>query len=148
MPAEASELTTTARMGGFRPRRVQSGHAAMPADRWIPAIPLAELGPTPAGVVLEGVPIVIFRDAAGAPRALLDRCPHRWVPLSMGACERGRIVCAYHGWAFDGAGACVRIPSNLAPEGPPLPRPMAMAYEVEVRDGRVWVRLDAAGTPP
>lgn len=117
----------------------------MPADRWIEALPTAALGRAPAGVVLEGVPVVLFRGEDGRPRALLDRCPHRWVPLSMGTCEQGKIVCAYHGWAFDGDGMCRRIPSNLAPEGPPLPRPMASAYEVEDRDGRLWVRLPAAG---
>ena len=113
----------------------------MPDPTWIEALPTAHLGAAPAGVVLGGVPVVLFRDAAGRPRALLDRCPHRWIPLSLGTCERGRVVCAYHGWAFDGEGACRRIPSNLDPEGPPLPRPMATAFEVEERDGRLWVRV-------
>ncbi len=113
----------------------------MPTDRWIPAIPLADLGAAPAGVVLDGVPIVLFRGDDGRPQALLDRCPHRWIPLSMGRCERGRVVCVYHGWEFDGAGLCRRIPSNLEPEGPPLPRPMARSYPVETRDGRIWVYL-------
>lgn len=106
-------------------------------------MPIADLGPAPAGVVLDGVPIVIFRGADGRPRALLDRCPHRGIPLSMGRCERGRVVCAYHGWEFDGEGQCLRIPSNLAPEGPPLPRPMTRHYAAEARDGQVWVRLEA-----
>ena len=110
-------------------------------DRWLEALPTADLGPAPAGVVLGGVPLVLFRDAAGSPRALLDRCPHRWLPLSLGRCAGGRVVCAYHGWEFDGLGRCRRIPSNLAPEGPPLPRAMAQAYEVEDRGGRLWVRL-------
>ena len=27
-------------------------------------------------------PVLMFRDSEGAPHALLDRCPHRFVPLS------------------------------------------------------------------
>ena len=37
----------------------------------------------------------------GAPGALLDRCPHRSVPLSFGKVADGRLQCGYHGWAFD-----------------------------------------------
>src|SRR5262249_62176725 len=48
--------------------------------------------------------LVLFRDAEGMVRALEDRCPHRGVPLSLGTCERGRLVCAYHGMQADGDG--------------------------------------------
>lgn len=89
-----------------------------------------------------GLPVVLWRAADGRPQALLDRCPHRGLPLSMGTCHKGRIACAYHGWEFDGAGQCLRIPSNVVPEGPPLPRVMARAFEVAEREGRLWVRLE------
>jgi vanillate O-demethylase monooxygenase subunit len=56
--------------------------------------------------------VAIFRDNSGIPRALLDRCPHRFVPLSKGKlCDGGRsIECAYHGLQFDGSGACIHNP--------------------------------------
>ena len=31
--------------------------------------------------------------------------------------ETGGLQCSYHGWSFDGSGACTRIP-QAAPEGP------------------------------
>lgn len=59
-------------------------------------------------------PLVLYRDAAGAPRALADRCPHRFAPLSMGTlCDGGASVrCPYHGLQFDGSGACVHNPQG------------------------------------
>ena len=35
-------------------------------------------------------PVVMFRDAAGVPKALYDRCPHRFVPLSAGRVQAER----------------------------------------------------------
>ena len=57
-------------------------------------------------------PLVFFRNAQGQPQALLDRCPHRFAPLSMGKlCDGGASVqCPYHGLRFDGGGACVHNP--------------------------------------
>ena len=38
-------------------------------------------------------PLVLYRDANGAPHALADRCPHRFAPLSMGKlCDDGMTV--------------------------------------------------------
>lgn len=57
-------------------------------------------------------PVVMFRDDEGVAHALLDRCPHRFAPLSMGKlCDGGRsLECAYHGLRFDGRGVCVHNP--------------------------------------
>ena len=52
----------------------------------------------------------LYRDASGTVHALFDRCPHRFAPLSAGWIEGDAVVCAYHGLAFDGRGACVRNP--------------------------------------
>ena len=55
----------------------------------------------PAGKLLARTfidePVVLFRDEANQPRALLDRCPHRFAPLSMGKlCNGGQAVqCGY-----------------------------------------------------
>lgn len=73
-------------------------------------------GELPAGTLLARTlldePLVLYRDAAGTPRALADRCPHRFAPLSMGRlCDGGASVqCPYHGLRFDGSGACVHNP--------------------------------------
>src|SRR5207253_1908670 len=63
-------------------------------------------------VDLFGEPLVLFRDQAGNPICLKDRCPHRSVPLSKGRVEFGRLECRYHGWQFAAQGRCVRIPSQ------------------------------------
>jgi len=70
-------------------------------------------------------PVLLFRDAEGAPRALLDRCPHRFAPLSKGSIAEGVVTCPYHGLAFDGSGACVANPHGpitraLATRGYPM----------------------------
>ena len=47
--------------------------------------------------------------------AFPDVCPHRLVPLSEGRLNAdGQLECPYHGWSFDGAGRCQRIPQAEA----------------------------------
>jgi phenylpropionate dioxygenase-like ring-hydroxylating dioxygenase large terminal subunit len=81
-------------------------------DFWYVACLSSELKP---GQLLSrtvlGTPLVVFRDAAGKPAALLDRCLHRNARLSAGDCFEGKVGCPYHGWVYDASGACVDIPS-------------------------------------
>lgn len=55
-------------------------------------------------------PMALFRTSGGAVKAIADRCPHRFAPLSLGEKKGDDIVCPYHGLTFDGAGLCVRNP--------------------------------------
>lgn len=89
------------------------------------------------GVVVAGVPLVLFRDSAGKAHALLDRCAHRNVPLSLGrVANDGTLECAYHGWCFSGSGRCTKVPGSCRP----LERSYEVpAYEVLERDGFIWV---------
>lgn len=81
-------------------------------DFWYVACLASELTATaPLGREVLGVPLVLFRDAGGAPRALRDRCLHRHARLSAGVVIDGRLCCPYHGWTYDGAGRCVEVPS-------------------------------------
>ena len=41
--------------------------------------------------------VLIYRLENGGVVARQDRCPHRFVPLSMGRREGDDVVCAYHG---------------------------------------------------
>ncbi len=66
----------------------------------------------PLPMTIMDEPLVFFRDATGAARALRDCCCHRNAPLSYGRCENGRLRCMYHGLVFDGTGACVLIPGQ------------------------------------
>ena len=94
---------------------------------------------------LYGAPIVLFRTARGAPAALLDRCPHRDVPLSQGTVRGEHLQCAYHGWEFDSKGACKRIPSLLGEADKPVRR--ATAYELREQQGFVWAWGDPDTQP-
>ncbi len=56
--------------------------------------------------------VLLYRESSGAVVALEDRCAHRALPLSMGSLVADRVVCRYHGFAYDGTGACVEVPSQ------------------------------------
>ncbi len=104
---------------------------------WHVACLSSELG-KPIGRTVLGVPMVLFRDASGAATALVDRCPHRNVPLSLGRCVEGELECRYHGWRFDGAGHCTAVPGL---DEPTVDRPVRRvgAFPVVEQDGMVWV---------
>ena len=95
----------------------------------------------PHRVMLDGLPIVLFRGAEGLA-ALHDRCPHRAVPLSGGEVVEGAIECPYHGWRFSGSGACVAVPGHLGE----VPRIRAHALKAIEREGLVYVT--PSGTQP
>ena len=59
-----------------------------------------------------GQPVVFYRDTTGQAVALHGRCPHRSFPLSKGRIRGDVLECGYHGFQYDAAGNCVRIPSQ------------------------------------
>jgi len=56
--------------------------------------------------------IVMFRTSKGQVIAMEDRCPHRFLPLSMGKLIGDDIQCGYHGITYNCEGVCVRIPGQ------------------------------------
>lgn len=85
-----------------------------------------------------GRELVFWRDADGAVQCVSDRCPHRGAALSGGRVRDGCIECPFHGFRFDGAGACVKVPCN----GPEDQRPKHLAtqaYPVREAHGFVWL---------
>ena len=114
------------------------GSGSLLAGFWYPVCAARELGRRPIARALAGLPLALFRDEAGAPAALVDRCPHRNAPLSLGRREEdGTLACAYHGWRFDRAGACRRVPGLDDPGG--APARSATAHPAMEQDGLVWV---------
>lgn len=116
------------------------GHVSVAAlaDYWYVACRSRDLRDRPIRRVLLGVPLVLFRGRDGAPGALLDRCPHRNVRLSMGrVLPSGLLECCYHGWQFDTGGACRLVPGLVGPGEAKGRR--AEAYPVLERNGFVWV---------
>jgi phenylpropionate dioxygenase-like ring-hydroxylating dioxygenase large terminal subunit len=105
---------------------------------WYVGCRSADLRRGPLGRTVLGVPLVLFRGAGGQAGALLDRCPHRNVPLSLGrVLGSGQLECAYHGWQFDVAGACRLVP-GLCSDADGKQRRVD-AYPVREQDGFVWV---------
>ncbi len=118
-------------------------------NQWYAAAWGVEVGEKPLGRRILGEPVVFFRQADESIAALIDRCPHRLVPLSMGTCVNGRIQCTYHGLQFDGTGRCVHIPAqSVIP-----PKAHTRSYPIVERYGLVWIWMgdpalaDPAGVP-
>lgn len=85
------------------------------------------------------MPVVLFRDGGGQARCLVDLCPHRSTPLSLGLERDGALECPYHGWRFDGDGRCVRLPVLAPGEAIPEEGTRCRSYPTRERDDVVWV---------
>jgi phenylpropionate dioxygenase-like ring-hydroxylating dioxygenase large terminal subunit len=118
-------------------------------DYWYIAAESRQLGRRPLARTLFGEPLVLFRDGAGRPAALLDRCAHRNMALSAGRVVDGCVECPYHGWRYDAAGRCTAIPARCA-GSPAIRVPGPRAYPAVEQDGYVWVCPGggAPATPP
>ncbi len=83
-----------------------------------------------------GQPIMFYRKISGEPVALLDRCPHRFAPLSMGNRVGDDVECLYHGLKFDCAGSCIENPhgDKRIPAAARVRR-----FPVADRHGLVWI---------
>jgi phenylpropionate dioxygenase-like ring-hydroxylating dioxygenase large terminal subunit len=79
-------------------------------------------------------PIAFYRDRQGRPAALFDRCPHRFVPLSIGSVANDTIVCRYHGLRFGPDGRCAGNP-----HGPISPAMRVRAYPVVEKHRALWI---------
>lgn len=96
----------------------------------------------PAGGMLArtvlGEPMVLFRQPEGGVAALLDRCPHRFAPLSAGTlCDGGQAIqCPYHGLRFDATGSCVHNPHG---NGAVPKSAMVRRWTVVERDRLLWL---------
>lgn len=84
-----------------------------------------------------GEPIVFYRKEDGSVAAMIDRCSHRFAPLSMGKLVPGdRIQCIYHGLEFGPDGSCVKNPHGTCnvPAAAHL-----KAYPVAEKHTLVWI---------
>jgi phenylpropionate dioxygenase-like ring-hydroxylating dioxygenase large terminal subunit len=120
-----------------------------PLNCWYVAATSDEVGDQPLGRRLLDRPVVLYRQESGSVAAFEDRCAHRAFPLSLGHVEGDLLVCAYHGFAYDAAGTCVRVPSQ--PHVPP--GVCVRRFPVREEPPFVWIwlgRPEGAGTsaPP
>lgn len=83
------------------------------------------------GRSVDGVEVVLWRDASGRLRAGPGACPHLGAPLAQAVVHEGRLVCRWHGLAL-----------GERPVGDWCPLP---AHDDGVLS---WVRLDRLGGQP
>ena len=81
--------------------------------------------------------IALFRGEDGSFHAVDNRCAHRQIKLSLGDVDGCRLVCAYHGWQYDGDGNVVDIPHDRYGRG--FPKMQLRTYPVKERYGLVWL---------
>lgn len=81
-------------------------------NAWYVAGWSSEFGQDLHRVTILETNIVMFRSEKSGVVALLDRCPHKMLPLSLGKRIGDDIQCGYHGMTFNGAGQCVRVPGQ------------------------------------
>jgi phenylpropionate dioxygenase-like ring-hydroxylating dioxygenase large terminal subunit len=85
-----------------------------------------------------GEDLVLWRER-GTAHVWQDLCIHRGSRLSLGKVEGHDLVCAYHGWTYDGTGQCARFPAH--PEQKPPRTAHVNTYLSKERYGYVWVSL-------
>ena len=105
-------------------------------DEWYPVARSDRLRERPLAAMLFGTPLVVFRARGGAAAVLVDRCPHRNVPLSLGRVRGDNLQCIYHGWEFDRDGQCRAIPGLVGDVRARERR--ATAFACVEQQGFVW----------
>lgn len=104
-------------------------------NRWYVAALSQELENRPLGRVILGEPVVLYRVSDGSAVALEDRCVHRQAPLSLGEVVNDALQCGYHGFQYDRAGRCVRVPGQTRIP----PGACVRAYPVREKQGLVYI---------
>ena len=118
--------------------RQQARAAGMDPDYWYAVEEVRRVKP---GTVVEIVfwkhSIALFRAKDGSFHAVEDRCAHRQLKLSLGEVQDCRLVCAYHGWQYDGDGQRAGGPREHLGEN--CQNVSIRSYPVKVRYGLVWL---------
>lgn len=101
---------------------------------WYVAAWSSELGDKPLGRRLLDQPVVMYRKSDGTPVAMIDRCPHRFVPLSMGTVRNDELVCGYHSLSFNTSGRCTTARACDVAD-----RFILRTFPLAERYGAVWI---------
>jgi phenylpropionate dioxygenase-like ring-hydroxylating dioxygenase large terminal subunit len=112
---------------------------------WHPVAFSSAVGDRPFAARLLDEKLVIFRTAQGVTVAR-DLCLHRGARLSLGAIENDQLVCGFHGFHYNAAGQCTRIPAH---PGIPISRKLCLTVFPSVeRYGLVWTCLAGEAVAP
>ena len=89
--------------------------------------------------------LVAWRTDDGVPHLADAYCPHLGAHLGFGGrVSGGNLVCPYHWWEYDGAGANVRIPYSTRCNA----KARLHTYPTVERNGMVWFWYHPLGEPP
>jgi 5,5'-dehydrodivanillate O-demethylase oxygenase subunit len=117
---------------------------------WMPIAAVSDFDlPSIKPVRLMGEDLVLYKDLSGA-FGLIDRqCAHRRADLAHGFVEPHGLRCAYHGWCYNAAGACVEQPyEDIAhPDAGFKGKVRLKSYPVETLAGLVWAYLGPEPRP-
>ncbi len=93
--------------------------------------------------------IVCVRGNDNKVRAFFNVCQHRGMELIGAASGNSRrLVCPYHGWAYDLAGKLKTVPDEANfPQGSPCGKLNLVEIACEVWAGFVWFNMDADAAP-
>jgi nitrite reductase/ring-hydroxylating ferredoxin subunit len=93
----------------------------------------------PFGFYLLNEPMCLYRTNDGQIVCVLDLCPHRSAPLSLGQITKeGNLECIYHGWQYGANGQCVRIPS-VSKKSNTASLVCARTVPVHEQYGLIWI---------
>lgn len=95
-------------------------------------------------LLVMGEELTLYRGESGALHLVGGRCAHRRTLLHTGWVVGEEIRCIYHGWQFDGKGACVNRPAE-ANTG--MPRTAIPAYPVREYMGLVFAYMGEGEAP-
>ena len=116
------------------------------AAHWYAVARASSLGPKrPLSLERLGQRLVLWRDDSGSVRCADAACPHRGADLGQGRVLQGRLECPYHGFRYDGGGACTLMPCE-GREAKPSRALSLRLHPVREAHGFIWAYL--GGAPP
>ena len=127
---------------GARPGRWEKYKAAIGGltEYWYPVAIADEIrSKKRKKVTILGKDLLVFHEDGGF-YTLLDKCPHRLVPLSLGREEfPGHISCIFHGWTFNVKSGALVAALTDGPDSPVTGKTSVRSFPTEERAGLVFV---------
>ena len=114
---------------------------------WQPVYASRELAPgTMLPIQIMNEWFTLYRGESGTAHVVGYRCPHRNTQLSPGWVRGDAVQCFYHGWTFDGSGACIDRPAENPPG--PCAHVRIPAYPTHEHHGLIYAYFGDGDAPP
>ena len=117
---------------------------------WYPLCRGRDVGTKPTSIAIMGERIAVMR-RDGTAYAVIDECPHRGVPMSLGRYYfpgSNTLSCRFHGFTYDLTnGACVAVLSD-GPDSEMVGKLRIRTYPLQERKGIVWVWMGQGAPVP